>query len=353
MSNRGSVDDVIRQINEVVSSWNGPVVVAYSGGKDSSTVLKLVVGAWKKFANLRKDIKIIYCDTGVENPLVSEFVKNTFASLKEELKCLGIDDPVRILKPDIRQRYFVRVIGRGYPPPTQFFRWCTKDLRIRPVQRFLRKLGKDPLVLIGTRSGESAQRDRTFGEVPEGPFIRRQSDGGLSTHLYSPIINFSLDDVWETLVDLEHPRSVNIAELMRIYRDGGGECPVVRETNDRPCSSARFGCWTCTVVRRDRSAEKMVESGHHTLRPYLEFRQWLSELRNNPTMRCKRRRNGSLGLGPLTLSARELIYQKVLALEEIVGVRLLEDAEKAEIRRLWREDQSSMAYCRLEGEGNY
>lgn len=348
-----AADDVVCQIRDVVSLWDGPVVIAYSGGKDSSAVLKLVVRAWMKFAKLRKDIKIIYCDTGVENPLVSNFVKGTLASLTKELEHLGICDAVKILKPEVSQRYFVRIVGRGYPPPTQFFRWCTKDLRIRPVQKFLRKFGSDPLVLVGTRSGESAQRDRVLGEISPGPYIRRQLDGGLSTYLYSPIINFSLEDVWDTLVDLDYPKSVDVGELMRIYRDGGGECPVIRDSNDQPCSSARFGCWTCTVVRRDRSAEKMVKSGHLALKPYLDFRQRLLELRNDPTMRCKRRRNGSLGLGPFTLDARRLIYEEVLSLEGIVGVCILEGAEKAEIQRLWRQDQSSMAYSRIEGEGNY
>lgn len=157
-----AIPDKIREVASVLRNWPGPIFVAYSGGKDSSAVVKLVANAVKRSRKRRSDIKIVYCDTGVENPIVSKFVLKTLRCLSRELCQLGLSDPVKILQPRIDQRFFVRVIGRGYPPPTQFFRWCTKDLRIRPVQTYLRELGEDALVVLGTRRGESAQRDRRY-----------------------------------------------------------------------------------------------------------------------------------------------------------------------------------------------
>jgi DNA sulfur modification protein DndC len=322
--------------------------VRLSGGKDSSAVIKLVLNAVIRFSGLSREMKIVYCDTGVENPVVSAFVTNTLHALSEELEAAGIRDCFRILRPEIEQRFFVRIIGRGYPPPTQFFRWCTKDLRIRPVQKYLRNLGQNALVIIGTRSGESAQRDRTLGSGFKTPFIRRQVDGGYFTYLYSPIVDFTLQDVWETLVEIPFPASIDVGKLVSIYRDGGGECPVVRETNDKPCSSARFGCWTCTVVRRDRSTEHMIEAGYAQLRPYYEFRRWLSEVRNDPKMRCKFRRNGSEGMGPFRLDARKAILERVKTLEREVGAQILTPDEEAEIKRLWRRDRASNSYRAME-----
>ena len=310
----------ITEIGSVLNKWPGPIFVAYSGGKDSSAVVKLVANSVKLSYGRRDDIKIVYCDTGVENPVVSKFVLNTLRLLSRELSQIGLISPIKILQPRIDQRFFVRVIGRGYPPPTQFFRWCTKDLRIRPVQNYLRELGDNALVVLGTRKGESAQRDRQLSSKErKGPHIQRQEEGGVKTRLYSPIVDFNLEDVWNTLVDLPFPESIDVEALAGIYRQGGGECPIVRETNDKPCASARFGCWTCTVVRRDRSAEHLIEAGHVEIAPYHEFRRWLTEIRNDSALRCPSRRKLITGLGPFTLEARKLLLKKVRELEITVG----------------------------------
>jgi DNA sulfur modification protein DndC len=184
--------------------------------------------------------------------------------------------------------------------------------------------------------------------MPKGPYIQRQNEGGVKTHLYSPIVDFNLEDVWNTLVDLPFPESIAVEELASIYREGGGECPIVRETNDKPCASARFGCWTCTVVRRDKSAEHLIEAGHIEIKPYHEFRRWLAEIRNDSAMRCPSRRNGSVGLGPFTLNARRLLLKKIRNLELAVGKTIITSAEEAEIRRLWELDRSSDKYRGIE-----
>lgn len=344
----------VTEIKNVLSSWRGPIVIAYSGGKDSSAVIKLLFYALAEL-NERPSLQIVYCDTGVENPVLSTFVFKTLAGLTDEIAKAGFSDSIHILAPEIHRRYFVRIIGRGYPPPTQFFRWCTKDLRIRPVQAHIKNLGEDALVVVGTRAGESAQRDRALGDESTRirPYIRPQIDGALKTHLYSPIIDFDLTDVWESLTEISFPTSIDIEKLVSIYRGGGGECPTIRETNDKPCASARFGCWTCTVVRRDRSAENMIESGYEFLRPYHRFRSWLLEMRNNPSMRCKRRRSGAFGLGPFTLDARMLILEKLFELERAVDLKILSNDERCEIDRLWELDRNSIRYREMEWAGQY
>lgn len=173
----------IKEISRVIASWGGPVVVAYSGGKDSSAVLKLVFNAIKRAPVLATKVSIIYCDTKVENPVLDGFVKRTLRNLRAEAKIVVPALKIKVLTPALNQRYFVRVIGRGYPPPTTFFRWCTKDLRIRPVQKFVRGLGERPLVIVGTRRGESAQRDRVLqraGSIrAKGPVIQKQMEAHL------------------------------------------------------------------------------------------------------------------------------------------------------------------------------
>jgi DNA sulfur modification protein DndC len=327
------ISRTVAEIGAVCAEWLGPITVAYSGGKDSSAVLKLVINALLPAPALASRLTVIYCDTKVENPILDSVVKSTLRKLKIELASLGLGIQIRILQPALHQRYFVRVIGRGYPPPTTFFRWCTKDLRIRPVQDFITKAGRRPLVIVGTRRGESAQRDRVMARAGvdnvKGPLIQRQMDGGLQTSLYMPIAHYALEDVWECLSELELPQSINVHELADLYRYGGGECPMIRDTNDQPCASARFGCWVCTVVRRDRSAENLLRAGFSDLEPYYDFRSWLSKIRSEPSRRCARRRNGVSSPGPFTLQTRHLILRRVRKLESKVGCVLITKAERA------------------------
>lgn len=342
----------IAEIRKVVADWEGPVVIAYSGGKDSSAVIKLVFNAISGKPALARKIFVIYCDTKVENPVLDEFVKKTLTLLKKEAQAIAPNLTVKILQPAISQRYFVRVIGRGYPPPTTFFRWCTKDLRIRPVQNFVKNLGTRPLVVVGTRQGESNQRDRVLrragGLANKGPLIHRQIEGSFETALYLPIARYSLDDVWDCLSDLTTPESIDIHRLAQVYRHGGGECPMIRETNDRPCASARFGCWVCTVVRRDKSTENLLQSGYADLAPYHEFRSWIAQIRNDEALRCKKRRNGKLGPGPFRLATRRIILKKVRALEKVIGRSLINEAEELYIKRLWNADRRSKDYMAME-----
>lgn len=73
-------------------------------------------------------------------------------------------------------------------------------------------------------------------------------------------------------------------------------------------SSSRFGCWTCTVVVKDRSLEGFVDAGFAEFGPLLEFRNWLAEIRDQDGRRSNRRRNGEvthLRMGELVLYHRD------------------------------------------------
>src|SRR5262249_20058230 len=149
----------------------------------------------------------------------------------------------------------------------------------RPVRRFLKNCNQRVLIAVGTRMGESQQRDRTLRKSidlgAKDQFYQRQREGFSNATLFTPIIDFEVGDVWDALASLEYPKSISVERLAHIYKDGSGECPIVRDFRDKPCSKARFGCWCCTVVRRDRSAESMIDRGYTALLPYFRFREWL------------------------------------------------------------------------------
>lgn len=168
--------------------------------------------------------------------------------------------------------------------------------------------------------------------------------------VFRPIVEMTTDDIWEFLGENSPPWGGSHSSLIALYRNAsGGECPVVTQKSDAPScgtSSSRFGCWTCTVVEKDRSLEGFVEAGFAEFTPLLDFRDWLASIRNDPTRRMARRRDGRITVmpngtyvpGPYTMDARAEILERLLALQEKVGRRLISDGELLRIREIWAAD---------------
>lgn len=321
-------------------------IIGYSGGKDSSTVLALVLESLKRTRS-QKPVTIVYCDTGVEIPLISDYVYKVFNNLTIECESLDINIEVKVARPKLEDTFFVKVIGRGYPSPTNKFRWCTDRLRINPIKSIIPD-DTDVTVLLGVRKGESIERDRTIIKHSTDGLYRYKQVGNSNVSIFSPIIDYTTRDVWETLKHSEFPRSIDYRVLGELYRSAGAECPVIKDPKGSACGKGRFGCWTCTVVRRDSAVTSLIEQGHENLKPLLEFRNWLSIARDNPMFRCKRRRNLQSGPGPLTLSARGLILEKLLEAQQVSKIDLISLEEIDQIHELWRKDQSSEAYLKIE-----
>lgn len=314
-----------------------PWLIAFSGGKDSSALLALV---YNKFLSLRDegipDLDILYCDTKTENPIVDIFVKRFLDNFRMEADDAGIRVNIRIVSPTPDRTFLARVIGRGYPPPTNSFRWCTTELRIRPVKNHLSQR-QDTLVALGVRENESAQRDRVLAEHRD-PFWMSAQNAKSKRNYYTPIRALSTEEVWDTIFFTKLPLSLERQALWDLYADAGGDCPIIRSADSSPCASGRFGCWTCTVVRRDRSGENLEKKGYSKMRSFLDFRQLLLDVRNNPSMRWPRRRNGSIGLGPLTLAARDKLLEEIKRIELAEAITLLSPEEIIYIADQWKSD---------------
>lgn len=287
----------------------------------------------------------MYCDTGVEIPTVAAFVHRTLRDVVRESRKGGLPIRVRVARPLLQDSFFVKVIGRGYPTPTNKFRWCTNRLRINPVRRVLQRADcQQGTVLLGTRKGESESRDRTLARHKGAKAFYYRQSGNAGVNIFAPIEDFSTSEVWNTLFGLRDPIAMDTDKLARMYKDAGAECPIVRDPAGTPCGAGRFGCWTCTVVRKDRAVSSMVAEGHLTLKPLLEFRDWLASVRDIRSYRCRWRRNGTRGWGPFTLSARKEILERLQKVQQVVPWKLLDTAELEEIRRLWRVDLRSATY---------
>ena len=179
--------------------------------------------------------------------------------------------------------------------------------------------------------------------------------------VYTPIEDWSNDDVWTYLLQNASPWGNDNRDLVAMYRNASsaGECPLVVDTSTPSCGNSRFGCWVCTVVQRDKAMEAMIDSGEEWLTPLLEYRDMLSETQvpeRKHEFRDFRRRTGHVSFigdtdrpmpGPYTMDfcrtllRRLLETQKQVAREAPTGEApiLIHEAELHEIRRLWRTER--------------
>ncbi len=335
---------LLETISRIVTAYNSdsePWIVGYSGGKDSTAVVKLVFQSLLRVENPHKAVTVIYCDTGVEIPMASTLAREALNGLEPEAREFGLPISVRVLSPPITERFFVKVIGRGYPPPTDKFRWCTDRLRIDPVSTFLKSEQlTSATVVLGARELESSTRRLTLSENETNDrFWKKQRDAG-NRRLFMPILDYSIRDVWLVNLLVDRPRALRAKEVADLYASASGECPTVRDVKGAPCGKARFGCWTCTVAKNGVTLRNLISSGDHRLEPLLRFRLWMEKERNNPRYRWRTRRNGKPGPGPMTLGWRRVALRKLLRAQEESGLRLIDSEEISAVQREWLADDA-------------
>jgi len=127
---RKTVERHIAEIQKLYAEDQIPWVVGYSGGKDSTATLQLV---WLAIAQLpdkarRKPVFVITTDTLVENPVVSSWVNSSLQVMEKAALKAGVPIYPHRLVPDIKDTFWVNLIGKGYPAPRPKFRWCTERL---------------------------------------------------------------------------------------------------------------------------------------------------------------------------------------------------------------------------------
>lgn len=76
-----------------------------------------------------------------------------------------------------------------------------------------------------------------------------------------------------------------------------GECPLVIDESTPSCGNSRFGCWTCTVVTKDKAMESLIKNGEEWMSPLLKYRDLLAfttDPVNKDTYRNYKRRTGKV-----------------------------------------------------------
>lgn len=365
-----AIAEKIEEIQRVYLADQIPWVVGYSGGKDSTAALQLVWMALKALSpeqRKHKDVHVISTDTLVENPIVATWVRKSLRQIEIQAEKDSLPIAPHELQPELNDSFWVNLLGKGYPAPRNKFRWCTLRLKINPSNHFIKKMVSshgEAIVILGTRSAESAARANVISEHKK---LREKTGFYLSPNsalencfIYSPVEEWTNDDVWQFLMSYKNPWGYSNQDLMGMYRGAtsGGECPLVVDTTTESCGKSRFGCWVCTLVDEDKSMTAMIANDMEKewLSPLLAFRNELDFRSEADRARDRSRRdfrrmhgqvnlyNGNLVPGPYTQAARKELLELLLRVECAVKemapkgyeeVSIITHRELQEIRRIW------------------
>ncbi|MFD0315597.1 DNA phosphorothioation system sulfurtransferase DndC [Streptomyces flavalbus] len=357
------VAELTEEIRELYTADEVPWVVGYSGGKDSTAVLQLVWLALQGLPAERrtKPVHVISTDTLVENPIVASWVTQSLETMRTAAESQGLPIEPHRLTPEVKDTFWVGLIGRGYPAPRPKFRWCTERLKIRPSNSFIRRVVRrhgEAILVLGIRKAESQARAKAMAKQEKRRVRDRLSpNGNLPNSLvYSPIEDWSNDEVWMFLMQEANAWGVDNEDLLTMYQGASsdGECPLVVDDSTPSCGDSRFGCWTCTLVEKDKSMAAMIQNDEEKLwmRPLLKLRNEL-DIADDRHLRDFRKMNGTIQLfndrnvpGPYTQEAREEWLRKLLRAqtyirrnpkvpEHVRSIELITMEELHEIRRIW------------------
>jgi DNA sulfur modification protein DndC len=377
-----NIQDIYREIQDVYRKYPQPWVIGYSGGKDSTAVLQLVWYAIKELPSeeRQKPIFVIASDTKVETPVIVDYIDTTLRRVNEVAKAQGMPFSAEKVMPTLNDSFWVNLIGRGYPAPTTRFRWCTERMKITPANRFVeQKVAQygEVIMVLGVRKTESSTRMQLMSTYQvKGHLLRRHSTLR-GAYIYAPVADFSTEDIWTYLLGVPSPWGNNNRDLAALYQNASaGECPLVIDTTTPSCGNSRFGCWVCTVARKDTSMEALIDNGEEWMEPLLEFREWLVTTTEPDRKREFRdirgrdgrvvfKKDGTLAARTYTLETSKMMLEKVLEAQKSVRqngpyprMELISTEELYEIRRLWRierqdwEDSVPQIYRKVNGEGN-
>ncbi len=349
-------EDIIEEMTYVYKHDNRPWLIGYSGGKDSTLLVSLVIETVMRLPEKErtKHIFIVTSDTGVENPIVKKYMHSSSNKINEFSKKINANIQADIIYPEVVQSYWSLVIGLGYPTPEPpGFRWCTERLKILPMNRYTNSIIEqhgEVILLLGVRKAESSTRKRsiTAREI-DGKILTRHTDIP-KAHVYNPLTEIKNELVWEYLLkdDGVSTWGVDMKYLFSLYQgeDLGEEQSVIGQVDKDKIpitGNSRFGCWCCTIVKVDKSLQKFIDNGSKELIPLRDFRDWLVSIRQDPEFRDNKRRNGKVyqksngeyGFGPFKLSARQEILKRLLVLQRDTGFELITNEELKTIDTLW------------------
>ncbi len=203
-----------------------PVIVAFSGGKDSLATLILTLKA------LGKDIDVVFIDTGLE---FEETLKNV---------------------EDVEKHYNIKIIKlkgenfwekvKEYGIPARDYRWCSEICKLEPLKKFIEENYEDDVLsFVGIRKYESFNRANKK-MIYRNTYIKKQINA-------LPIFHWSSLHVWIYLLREKAPYN-------KLYEKGFD----------------RIGCFMCPAMEMGeinkikREFPELWEKWERVLKEYAE-----------------------------------------------------------------------------------
>ena len=122
--------------------YHKPIVICYSGGKDSDVILRLAMECLKP-----SQFEVLHSITTVDSPITNKYVNDIFKELKEKgIKC---DKTIPTGKDGKPTNMWKLIVEKGIPP-TRLMRYCCQTLK--EVQT------PNRVAVIGVRGDESVGR---------------------------------------------------------------------------------------------------------------------------------------------------------------------------------------------------
>jgi DNA sulfur modification protein DndC len=308
--------------------------IAWSGGKDSTATLTLIVDLIEQGRIARpKTLSVFYADTRQELPPLAIAAESVVAHLRLRAPWIRVE----IVMAPLDKRFLVYILGRGVPPPNNnTLRWCTRQIKVDPMAAALEAslpgIDGKVLMITGVRQGESAIRDRRIqmscgkdgAECGQGWYqLALPNAKGVRGRVatLAPLLHWRVCHVWDWLRVFAPSRGHGFWPTIALAEAYGGD--EAEEIN------ARTGCTGCPLASRERALDAILAQPQWSyLAPLKGLKPLYRELRE-PRHRLRQpggetRQDGSLvknqqRLGPLTFEARLMGLERVLAIQAEVN----------------------------------
>jgi len=218
----------IKFISVMAEKVPKPVVLSFSGGKDSAVCLDLA-------AEALGDFEVLFNDTGIELP---ETVKN----VEELVEKAGF----KLVEADAREAFWKT--AELFGPPARDYRWCCKICKLIPIARVVKSRWPDgALSIVGQRAFESLERAASQ-KVWRNVWIPTLLS-------ISPIQEWSALAVWLHIFD----KGIKVNELYfhGFDRIGCFMCPASRLSEFKEVERRRPEVWGRWKAFLERWAEKV------------------------------------------------------------------------------------------------